>query len=127
MITTTTRIAVNLRQYLCIDHTKSSYRVCLLLPPLPAEIALGIKKLEKEVVRKELQFLQARLAAAATYENSYKMIDPEKYYGGPEELETFLTALRTRFSAHAHLFPNDTVKVSYAMDNLDYWANHRDS
>jgi hypothetical protein len=77
--------------------------------PTPAELALRIKELENEVLRKELQLLQNQAKPVATTERSYKMIDPEKYCGGAEELETFLAALRTRFNAHSQLFPNDTV------------------
>ena len=82
----------------------------------PTEIALRIKELENELLRKELQLLQARPAQDNT--KSFKMIDPEKYCGGARELEDYIEALRAAFESHSYQFRDDTAKVNYSIANM---------
>ena len=67
-------------------------------------MALRIKELENELLRKELQLANERLQAwpAAAMDNTktFKRIDPEKYCGGARELEDFIEALRANFESH---------------------------
>jgi len=54
----------------------------------------------------------------------YKMTDPARFCGGATELDTFLGQIRQNFGTHAHLFPNEKSKVSYARNLLGTWAEH---
>jgi hypothetical protein len=54
------------------------------------------------------------------------MVNPEKYCGGAKELELFITRLRSNFRIHTHTFPDEFIKVAYAIDHPGVWAAHRD-
>jgi hypothetical protein len=59
--------------------------------------------------------------------DKFEITHPKRYCGGPRELETVLSTLRSNFRTHNHLFPGgDTNKVQYALDHLGSWVNHPD-
>jgi len=54
------------------------------------------------------------------------MAQPKRFYGGSEELETYIASLRSNFRTHENRFHDDTDKVQYALDHLGSWAYHTD-
>lgn len=56
----------------------------------------------------------------------YKMVDPKPFCGGAAELDDFISSVEKNFDTHAHLFPDEKTKVSYALDLLGKWAEHPD-
>jgi len=59
--------------------------------------------------------------------DKFKVTHPKHYCGGAQELETFLSSLRSNFRTHTHLVPfGNTDKVQYPLDHHGSWANHLD-
>ena len=68
------------------------------------------------------------LEPTETGQRKYKMLDPTKYCGGTDELNSFLAELRDNFRSHEKHFPDgDVDKVAYALRFLGTWAEHTDS
>src|SRR5215204_265660 len=57
----------------------------------------------------------------------YKMVDPDRYCGGANELDNFISHLQQNFESHTSLFPRGGIdKVNYALNFLGSWAKHPD-